>query len=451
MSRSVRFFFVAIIVFLMLIFLINSFSLSPEEEVVQPQVVEPIVEIYTLTAPVQKKQVVSSNNISIDTYKISELKGLSYSPTSELPMPAGTLFKRDIPVGTYLTADDIISLDHPDYLFFSLKEDELPYWYDVTELIENGALTVTSGDYVSFMLTQLSPEDDLPIANNLQPYSSTPLLSNMVVKQVKVLKLTKSEEEDNPRHQLALALTLNEIMALESAMIMDQQKKGHLKLLLTSNVPLRDKSIIDVYRLNRDVAKGQSIDRDDLSVHSAKKSELKMPYNEVDNIILLDGAVFKEDLKADAIVSTEHIANTFDADYPLFFLQEGELPYWFDVTTLIEDGAFAAKTGDFVSFILEVTDEKSPEVWWGESGKDFFSEIIIEKARVLHLNLTPKSQQLVVALNSKNILQLNAAKSMGKVDVILSSNLKEEKFRKSYYSGQFVPIDLNINTLRGGK
>lgn len=438
MSRSVRFVLVATVFFLLFFFTARSLFLTDEIE--STEVVEPSVDVYVLESSVEKRQAVQGNLLTVKRLQVSKLKGLPYSPVQDFNLSPATLFTRNVPKGSYLTTKDVINPDHDDYIFLALNDGELPYWYEVSELINNRALAVKSGDFVSFALV---------------PQNSS-MTSKLIVKQARVLKLVESTSFNNKKSspssfRLVLALNVKDILKLEKAR---QSRNEVLTLVLTTNIKKRDDSEMVVYALNRQVVKGQIVQQDDLVVRTVSIENLEQDYTEIDEFELLPGAVYKGDYVDGTIMARNMVANKSDNDYPLQFLKKNELPYWLDVTTLLDKGAFTVKQDDLVSLILRVTSNKPQSQGFGT----VTSKVIADQIRVLNLTTHQSSQgeithNLVVALDSSQILKLETAKKTGELIVVLSSNLSQEgEVKGSFSSRNFNDKrPFRIKALRGGE
>lgn len=449
MNRSVRFVLVALIFFLLFYFLINTFLISPKKEVASTPapIVEPTIDVYVLDEAVKKKQALNKSVLSVKTLKLSELKGIPNSPVSDFSLTSGTLFTRDVPAGSYLSVEDIVNPQDEDYLFMALNEGELPYWYDITALISNEAFVVKSGDYVSFALVK-------PNLSSLNKRRTLEMTSDIVVSQVRVLKLSKtvsltgSQRSGPTKYHLVLALSLKDILALEKVM---QSKEQHLKLLLTTNIKKRDESIVEVYNLKREVKKGQYVDVKDFAIQIVNKANLGSGYIERDSFQILPGSVYKGSYSEGMVLSDNMIATTFDKDYPLQFLKESEVPYWVDVTDVVDQGAFVAKTGDLVDFILRIVASNGP------GNLNLVSSKVIEKqVRVLHMSSHHSidkgiKHHLVVALNPSQVLKLETAEKTGDLSVVLSSTNGGES-KDKFNSRMFVDRPRQgVKMLRGGQ
>ncbi len=437
MSRFVRFVLVATVIFLLFFFTARLLFLTDEIE--STEVAEPSVDVYVLESSVEKKQAVHSNLLTVKRLQMSKLRGLPYSPVQDFNLSAATLFTRDVPKGSYLTTQDVINPDHDDYILLALNDGELPYWYDVSELINNKALTVKSGDFVSFALVP----------------QNTSMTSKLIVKQARVLKLVESttfnKKAGPSSFRLVLALNVKDILKLEKAR---QSRNEVLTLVLTTNIKKRDDSEIVVYALNRQVVKGQIVKQDDLVIRTVRLENLEQDYTEIDEFELLPGAVYKGDYVDGTIMARNMVANKSDNDYPLQFLKKNELPYWIDVTTLLDKGALVVKQDDLVSLVLRVTSNKPQSQGFGS----VTSKVIADQIRVLHLTTHQSSQgeithNLVVALDSSQVLKLETAKKAGELIVVLSSNLsKEGEVKGSFSSSNFNDKrPFRIKTLRGGQ
>ncbi|MCL1132457.1 hypothetical protein [Shewanella sairae] len=374
-------------------------------------------------------------SLTIETKKQSDLKSTPFSPISDINLTSSAIFSRYVPKDSYLTVDDIVSIDSDEYISSFLNEGELPYWYDISEQINNKSLTVKNGDYISIASVATHP--------------SVP--SEFIVTQAKVLKFFESTEKNKssrlPSYHIILALTLPEILNIERALL----EPGKLKLLLTTNLINSGDSDVATYTLTRQVTRGDPIAKSDYEELSNNVTSFRTKTAGFGLAELLSEAVYKNDYPAGTLLTADMIANPNDFDFPLFFLKKNELPYWFDVTELVNSGLFYAKRNDFVSFILVTSPNNSKS----NTPKSTVSKVIANDIRVLHLTPTQKmngevTYSLVLALDAATLLKLETAKKTGELIVVLSSNLTESgEMKGNFSSNKFDDNGPAVNALRG--
>ncbi len=108
MNRAVIILFLSLAIFSTLFFLMGD-MFETEEVVAEEPVVEPTVVLLELTQGIEKSGIVSKNELNIQP---------------------GALFNRPLLKGTILSNDVISNPGDRDYMFLSLKKDEVPYYYE---------------------------------------------------------------------------------------------------------------------------------------------------------------------------------------------------------------------------------------------------------------------------------------------------------------------------------
>ncbi|EGR0651489.1 pilus assembly protein CpaB, partial [Vibrio vulnificus] len=155
MNRAVIILFLSLAIFSTLFFLMGD-MFETEEVVAEEPVVEPTVVLLELTQGIEKSGIVSNSVYKEVEVKLSEAHSNRYTLKNELNIQPGALFNRPLLKGTILSNDVISNPGDRDYMFLSLKKDEVPYYYEPerSSIIEN--ITLQPGDSVSFVSTTSS-------------------------------------------------------------------------------------------------------------------------------------------------------------------------------------------------------------------------------------------------------------------------------------------------------
>ncbi|ELV8608593.1 pilus assembly protein CpaB, partial [Vibrio vulnificus] len=118
-----------------------------------------------------------------------------------------------------------------DYMFLSLKKDEVPYYYEPSSsnIIEN--ITLQPGDSVSFVSTTSSRSNLLE--NGYKDIGH--LVSKIIISDAKVIQVIKSDRNVNStktsesQNSLVIALKVPQVLKLEMA-----QKIGDISIVPSS-------------------------------------------------------------------------------------------------------------------------------------------------------------------------------------------------------------------------
>ncbi|MCS0325516.1 CpaB family protein [Vibrio diabolicus] len=222
MSRALVFVFVAITMFLAFFYVSDFFDQPEPVAVVENEV---FVEVAFVNQAVNKAEPVNTDAIDIREFPESEAKQHSYVPYASIKIDSGALWAKDVNEGMQLTPDLVSNPGEKDYMYLSLKKDQVPYYYlsQGSSIVE--ALPIQPGDRVSFVATTSSQSNLLESG-----YSDIDsLTSNVIIDGALVLQsMNVSEDDDssNEEYGLIIALTVKQVLKLEMA-----QKIGAITLV----------------------------------------------------------------------------------------------------------------------------------------------------------------------------------------------------------------------------
>ncbi|AIV05667.1 pilus assembly protein CpaB [Vibrio harveyi] len=222
MSRALVFVFVAITMFLAFFYVSDFFDQPEPVAVVENEV---LVEVAFVNRAVHKADPVNANAIDIREFPESEAKQHSYVPYASIKIDSGALWAKDVNEGMQLTPDLVSNPGEKDYMYLSLKKDQVPYYYlsQGSSIVE--ALPIQPGDRVSFVATTSSQSNLLESG-----YSDiNNLTSNVIIDGALVLQAMNVSEDDdssNEEYGLIIALTVKQVLKLEMA-----QKIGAITLV----------------------------------------------------------------------------------------------------------------------------------------------------------------------------------------------------------------------------
>nr|WP_050939131.1 pilus assembly protein CpaB [Vibrio harveyi] len=204
-------------------FYVSDFFDQPEPVAVVEN--EVFVEVAFVNRAVNKAEPVNANAIDIREFPESEAKQHSYVPYASIKIDSGALWAKDVKEGMQLTPDLVSNPGEKDYMYLSLKKDQVPYYYlsQGSSIVE--ALPIQPGDRVSFVATTSSQSNLLESG-----YSDIDsLTSNVIIDGALVLQsMNVSEDDDssNEEYGLIIALTVKQVLKLEMA-----QKIGAITLV----------------------------------------------------------------------------------------------------------------------------------------------------------------------------------------------------------------------------
>ncbi len=407
-NRIIKFSIIAFAVFMLLI-IFNNIILSSDSPTVEKEINTSNIDVYVLESPGERKRPVDRRMLSVKSFKPSELEGKVYSPKDDIQISSGTIFANDVVAGDLLHKDDLISPKHQDYVFFTLLEDEVPYWYELSDPVDTSV--IKSGDYVSFLFTQKKSD------SNFSEASSVSATAEIILESVKVIKISDVKKSKDGLNSLVLALNIDEVAKIEKAKL-----EGELKVILTSNLEPIDRNLVELYVLNQGVEKGQKVNLSLFSKELFNRTEAKrLKYTVINELKELDNAVFRDSFVKGTVISNTNIANVDDDDYGLFFLKENEFPYWINISEQMQSNPLIVNNGELVSLVYSrVTGDE-----------ELSTKVILDKVNVLNLIKVDYSEQtvwkLMLALSVDEILTLENAKLTGMVSVVLSTNVDVKK------------------------
>ncbi|MEZ8437386.1 pilus assembly protein CpaB [Vibrio splendidus] len=223
MNRPILFLFVAISLFLVFFFVSDNL-LSQEEDVVVEKENIRMVDVAFLNNDVTKASVVKKQLLDIQSLPETTLKARGYTPYSDVNIQTGALWSTDVEAGQVLNAGYFSNPGDKDYMYLSLSENEVPYYYTSSGSNIVEALPIQPQDRVSFVATTSSESNLLE-----HGYSDiNNLTSNVIIDGARVLQVVKSndEEDEDKEHSLIIALTVKQVLKLEMA-----QKIGAITLV----------------------------------------------------------------------------------------------------------------------------------------------------------------------------------------------------------------------------
>ncbi|MHA2799810.1 CpaB family protein [Vibrio harveyi] len=222
MSRALVFVFVAITMFLAFFYVSDFFDRPEPVTVVEKEV---FVEVAFVNRAFKKAEPINIDAINIRELPESEVKQHSYVPYASIKIESGALWAKDVNEGARLTPDLVSNPGEKDYMYLSLKKDQVPYYYlsQGSSIVE--ALPIQPGDRVSFVATTSSKSNLLE-----RGYSDiNNLTSNVIIDGALVLQAMNVSEDDdssNEEYGLIIALTVKQVLKLEMA-----QKIGAITLV----------------------------------------------------------------------------------------------------------------------------------------------------------------------------------------------------------------------------
>lgn len=223
MNRAVLFLFIAISLFLAFFYVSESF-LSHEEEVVVEKERIRMVNVAFLNNDVTKSSVVKKQLLDIQSLPETTVKSRGYTPYSDVNIQTGALWSANVQAGQAFNADYFSNPGDKDYMYLSLNENEVPYYYTSSGSSIVEALPIQPQDRVSFVATT-SSESNL-LEDGYSDINS--LTSNVIIDGARVLQVVESnyEDDEDKEHSLIIALTVKQVLKLEMA-----QKIGAITLV----------------------------------------------------------------------------------------------------------------------------------------------------------------------------------------------------------------------------
>ncbi|AMF96430.1 TPA: pilus assembly protein CpaB [Vibrio harveyi] len=222
MSRALVFVFVAITMFLAFFYVSDFFDQPEPVAVVENEV---FVEVAFVNQAVNKAEPVNANAIDIREFPESEAKQHSYVPYSSIKIDSGALWAKDVKEGMQLTPDLVSNPGEKDYMYLSLKKDQVPYYYlsQGSSIVE--ALPIQPGDRVSFVATTSSQSNLLESGySDIDSLTSNVIIDGALVLQA--MNVAEDDDSSNEEYGLIIALTVKQVLKLEMA-----QKIGAITLV----------------------------------------------------------------------------------------------------------------------------------------------------------------------------------------------------------------------------
>ncbi|WP_367989792.1 pilus assembly protein CpaB [Vibrio sp. NTOU-M3] len=228
MNRVVVVLLVALTIFTTLLFIINNYLSSSKDKHVKQVEEQPKVSIYIVGKDVKKSQLVTEDSIKVRHFNEKELKGIDYIKTEDLDLPPRALFRKSISSGSYLSRAMISTPKDSDYIYLSLKKDELPYFYEATGIGVVQSLDLSPDDKVSFVSTTSSKSNLLEAG--YKDFGN--LTSKIIISNARILQVIKGKADDDvedskdKEYSLVIALKLQDVLKLEMA-----QKIGDVNII----------------------------------------------------------------------------------------------------------------------------------------------------------------------------------------------------------------------------
>ncbi|WP_122081098.1 pilus assembly protein CpaB [Vibrio coralliirubri] len=229
MNRIIILLLVALSIFSTLIYINSNYISDNEEPQEVQQKEEPKVSILVTKKAIKRSQPLAPKFYDKKFVHISDLDGYYYTLEDDLIVEPGALFKEDISEGTYLTQDMISNPGDRDYMYLSLNDGELPYFYEVTGIGVVQTATLTPGDKVSFVSTTSSKSN--LVENGYGDIGD--LVSRVIISGARVLQVIKgstedtdSEDAEDKKYSLVIALNMRSVLKLEMA-----QKIGDVNII----------------------------------------------------------------------------------------------------------------------------------------------------------------------------------------------------------------------------
>ena len=222
MSRALIFVFVAITMFLAFFYVSDFFDQPEPVAVVENEV---FVEVAFVNRVVNKAEPVNANAIDIREFPESEAKQHSYVPYASIKIDSGALWAKDVKEGMQLTPDLVSNPGEKDYMYLSLKKDQVPYYYlsQGSSIVE--ALPIQPGDRVSFVATTSSQSNLLESGySDIDSLTSNVIIDGALVLQA--MNVAEDDDSSNEEYGLIIALTVKQVLKLEMA-----QKIGAITLV----------------------------------------------------------------------------------------------------------------------------------------------------------------------------------------------------------------------------
>ncbi|QJY39180.1 pilus assembly protein CpaB [Vibrio europaeus] len=228
MNRTIILVLVALAIFSSFVFINNTYFSSTEEQQEQTNTPEPKVTVLVINDDVNKGQIINAYSYKSELINLSQVEGLHYTAQENINIQPGALFRRELNPGDLISQKDISNPGERDYMFLSVNDGELPYYYHVSGLGVVQTLTLYPGDKVSFVSTTSSE-------NNLleDGYGDVGgLVSRVIISGARVLQVIKGDEDEDAQdaedkqYSIVIALKMRDVLKLEMA-----QKVGDVNIV----------------------------------------------------------------------------------------------------------------------------------------------------------------------------------------------------------------------------
>ncbi|MGR5195292.1 pilus assembly protein CpaB [Vibrio rotiferianus] len=224
MSRALIFVFVAITMFLAFFYVSDFFGQTEPEPVAVVQK-EVFVKVAFVNRAFKKAEPINIEAIDIRELSELEAKQHSYMPYTSIKIESGALWAKDVNEGEQLTPNLVSNPGEKDYMYLSLKKDQVPYYYlsQGSSIVE--ALPIQPGDRVSFVATTSSKSNLLESGySDIDNLTSNVIIDGALVLQA--MDVSEDEDSSNEEYGLIIALTVKQVLKLEMA-----QKIGAITLV----------------------------------------------------------------------------------------------------------------------------------------------------------------------------------------------------------------------------
>ncbi|WP_299014161.1 pilus assembly protein CpaB [uncultured Photobacterium sp.] len=214
MNRKVLFIAIAAILMMGILYIQSTFVSEPQQTA---EVIVQKVNTIQLVKKVAKSSQIKSSDYIVVTMDENEAIENGVQTNLESAIQPGSLYRHNLEAGTFLKNSDVANSGDEDYIFLSLRDDEVPYYYEVSNPGIIGAVPINAGDEVSFVVTTSSEENIKE-----QGYSELDsIVSRIIISGAKVVKVndfeTSEDGDVNSGFNLIVALKVNEVLKLEMA------------------------------------------------------------------------------------------------------------------------------------------------------------------------------------------------------------------------------------------
>ncbi|MCG6461798.1 hypothetical protein K6U44_15390 [Vibrio parahaemolyticus] len=201
MNRKIIFSCIALSIFTILFFLLQS-SGSGKSEQVKPQVSEPKELVLTIEEPAERTQKISVEVLGEKLVKKSEVVPKGYITKDELATMQSPRFRVEMKPGEFLIKKNIAIPEDKDYDSLLLNDKETTYFYEMSDPMQ--VLNIDEDSNVDFVFR-----------------GSSSAVVKVIINNVHVLQVINKRDDDveNSRNLLGLivVLNVNDILKLKAA------------------------------------------------------------------------------------------------------------------------------------------------------------------------------------------------------------------------------------------